>query len=71
MTEWVGGNDPFKRAQKETTAVEILSAVPLSTESWQIDWKETTWDKADQAVGKPFIWRAMLKSSSKRQSRTR
>jgi type IV secretory pathway TrbF-like protein len=61
MTDWVGANDPFKRAQKETTAVEMVSAVPLSRESWQIDWKETTWDKSGQAVGKPVIWRAMLK----------
>lgn len=61
MTEWVSGNDPFKRAQTETTAVEILSAVPLSGESWQIDWKETTWDKYGQIIGKPVIWRAMLK----------
>jgi type IV secretory pathway TrbF-like protein len=61
MTDWVGANDPFKRAQKETTAVEILSAVPLSAESWQIDWKETAWDKSGQVLGKPFIWRAMLK----------
>jgi type IV secretion system protein VirB5 len=61
MTDWVGQNDPFKRAQKETTAVEILSAVPLSAESWQIDWRETTWDKSGQTLGKPFIWRAMLK----------
>jgi type IV secretion system protein TrbF len=61
MTEWVGANDPFKRAQKETTAVEILSAVPLSAESWQIDWKENAWDKSGQTLGKPVVWRAMLK----------
>ena len=61
MTEWVSANDPFKRAQKETTAIEILSAVPLSVESWQIDWRETTWDKSGQMLGKPIIWRAMLK----------
>lgn len=60
MTDWVSGNDPFKRAQKETTAVEILSAVPLSAESWQIDWKESSWDKSGQMMGKPTIWRAML-----------
>lgn len=61
MTDWVVENDPFKRARKETTAVEILSAVPLSAESWQIDWKETAWDKSGQMLGKPFVWRAMLR----------
>jgi type IV secretory pathway TrbF-like protein len=61
MTAWVKDNDPFKRAQRETTAIEILSAVPLSKESWQIDWRETTWDKSGQVQGRPIIWRAMLK----------
>jgi type IV secretory pathway TrbF-like protein len=61
MTAWVVDNDPFKRAQRETTAVEILSAVPLSAESWQIDWKESSWDKSGQVLAKPTIWRAMLK----------
>jgi type IV secretory pathway TrbF-like protein len=61
MTAWVKDNDPFKRAQKETTAIEILSAVPLSKESWQIDWRETTWDKSGQVQGRPTVWRAMLK----------
>ncbi len=61
MTEWVKVNNPFDRALTETTAIEILSAVPLSTESWQIDWRENTWDKRGQLMGKPVIWRAMLK----------
>jgi type IV secretory pathway TrbF-like protein len=61
MKQWIEDAKPFQRAQKETTAVEILSAVPVSAESWQIDWKETAWDKSGQAIGKPVIWRAMLK----------
>ena len=61
MTEWVRTSDPFVRAQTETAAIEILSAVPLSAESWQIDWRETTWDTYGQLRGKPMVWRAMLK----------
>jgi type IV secretion system protein TrbF len=61
MTDWVKDNDPFKRAQKETTGIEILSAVPVSKESWQIDWREITWDKSGQTSGKPVVWRALLK----------
>lgn len=61
MTEWVAANDPFKRAQTETTAVEILGAVPITADSWQIDWRETLWDKYGQSIGKPVVWRAMLK----------
>ena len=61
MNEWVTPNDPTKRAQTETTAIEVLSAVPLSTESWQMDWRETTWDRSGQPIGKPVLWRALLK----------
>lgn len=61
MKQWIEDTKPHQRAQKETTAVEILGAVPLSAESWQIDWKETAWDKSGQTIGKPVIWRAMLK----------
>ena len=61
MTEWVRVNNPFERAQTETTGIEILSAVPVSAESWQIDWRETTWDHQGQTLGKPTVWRAMLK----------
>lgn len=61
MSEWVRMNNPFERMQSETTGIEILSAVPVSGESWQIDWRETTWDKQGQALGRPLVWRAMLK----------
>jgi type IV secretion system protein VirB5 len=61
MTEWVRVNNPFDRAQTATTGIEVLSAVPVSAESWQIDWKETTWDRQGEVLGKPVVWRAMLK----------
>lgn len=61
MNDWVTANDPTKRAQTETTAIEILSAVPLSNESWQVDWREMTWDRLGQPIGKPVVWRALLK----------
>ena len=33
--------DPFARAKTELSDVEIQSALPLSKESWQIEWSET------------------------------
>jgi type IV secretion system protein TrbF len=60
MQHWAEDTKRYERAQKESTAVEILSAVPLSAESWQIDWKETTRDRSGQTIGKPVLWRAML-----------
>jgi type IV secretory pathway TrbF-like protein len=61
MTEWVRVNNPFERSQTETAAVEILSAVPLSAESWQIDWRESAWDREGGALGKPVVWRVMIR----------
>lgn len=61
MTEWVKEHNPFERAQTETTSLEILSSVPLSASSWQIDWRESTWNRSGQTTGKPVIWRAMLR----------
>ena len=64
MTEWIGpkggANDPFQRAQTMTTSTEIISAIPLSATSWQIDWWERTWDKSGQSIGRPVAWRATL-----------
>jgi type IV secretion system protein VirB5 len=62
-TAWVKEHDPWLRAQTETTSTEILSAVPLSTSSWQIDWRESTWNRHGQPTGKPVVWRAMLQVS--------
>lgn len=61
MGEWIKENNPFERQQEETVAVNILSAVPLSKESWQIDWKETRWDKRGIDREKPVVWRAILR----------
>jgi type IV secretion system protein VirB5 len=61
MTEWVKEYNPFERAQTETSSTEILSAVPLSASSWQIDWRESSWNRNGQSTGKPVIWRAMVR----------
>jgi type IV secretory pathway TrbF-like protein len=62
LTDWVHEHEhnPFERAPKETNSIEILSAVPLSASSWQVDWRETTWTRNGQPSGKPIVWRALL-----------
>lgn len=47
MHDWLAGeaNNPFKRAAKETVQVEIISVLPQSPETWQVDWTEETWDR--------------------------
>jgi len=52
-------HDPFKRAEQERVSVEILSMIPVSGESWQIDWKESTWGVRGDAQGESW-WRGMF-----------
>lgn len=63
MNQWYNGSEtsaPFVRAQKETVSVQIDSAMPLSEESWQIDWTETTRDRQGFETKPPEKWRALI-----------
>jgi type IV secretion system protein VirB5 len=63
MNQWYNGKDkatPFVRAQKETVATQIDSALPLSDETWQIDWTETTRDRQGFEVKPSEKWRALI-----------
>jgi len=46
MNAWYGQGDddssPFKRAETETVAVEIVSVIPQSETTWRVDLTETT-----------------------------
>jgi type IV secretory pathway TrbF-like protein len=55
-------NDPFRRAQEERVTIEILSVVRAAGDTWQIDWRESSWDKGGSPLGEPIIWRAMLRT---------
>jgi type IV secretory pathway TrbF-like protein len=53
-------NEPFHRAQEERVSVEVLALVAVSKDTWQIDWRETRWDKNGNPLGN-VIWRGMLR----------
>ncbi|HEY4014804.1 MAG TPA: conjugal transfer protein TrbF [Polyangiaceae bacterium] len=55
-------NDPFRRAQDERVTVEFLSAVRVAGDTWQLDWRESAWDKSGNPSGPPATWRAMLRT---------
>ena len=55
-------NDPFRRAQEEHVTVEFLSAVRVSGDTWQVDWRESAWDKNGSPSAPPATWRAMLRT---------
>jgi len=63
MNEWYNGNkdaSPFARAGKVTVTTDINSVLPISGSTWQVDWQETTRDRAGSLVGQPVHMRAML-----------
>lgn len=40
VTEFMKNNDPFKRAQNESVAVEVQSVLPVGANSWRVEWLE-------------------------------
>jgi type IV secretion system protein TrbF len=52
--------NPFHRAAYETVGVEIVSVLPQSEQSWQVDWVETVRVKNGQLKEKPHNMRAIL-----------
>jgi len=66
MNEWYNGDNggkdasPFVRAAKVTVTTDINSVLPISENSWQVDWQETTRDRSGALVGQPVHMRAML-----------
>ena len=42
--------------------VEIRSAVRASGDTWQVDWRESAWDKNGSPSARPVVWRAMLRT---------
>ena len=55
-------NDPFRRVQDERVTVEIVAMVRVSADTWQVDWRESAWDKNGGPLGAPVVWRAMLRT---------
>lgn len=61
--EWLNGtadSSPFKRATKETVSTEILSVIPQTPDTWQVDWMETTRDRQGVQKGQPVRMRALV-----------
>ena len=55
------GNEPFRRSLEERITIETVSTIRVSTETWQIDWRETHWDKNGNPAGQAVLWRGMFK----------
>lgn len=60
---WLNGSEassPFKRAAQETVSTEILSVLPQTPDTWQVDWMESTHDRQGVPKGEPVRMRALV-----------
>ena len=63
MNEYLNGSadaSPFKRAENETVTTEIISVLPQTAETWQVDWRETVRDRAGIVKTGPTRMRALV-----------
>jgi len=61
--EWLNGtaeSSPFARAVKETVSIEILSVIPQTPDTWQVEWMESVHDRQGIMKDKPFRMRALV-----------
>ena len=66
--EWFNSSEassPFKRAETQTVNVEIISVIPQSPETWQVDWLEKIYDRQGHLTEPPFKMRALLRVYNK------
>jgi len=50
INDYYRNNSPFDRAKTTTVSVEISNVVPLSPQTWQIDWIETERDRGGKEL---------------------
>lgn len=63
MNAWLNGTpeqSPFKRAETGTVSVEIISAIPQTPDTWEIEWKEIENDRQGLVKGEPARMRALV-----------
>ena len=63
MNEWLNATEeqrPFNRAAKEIVSTEIKTVIPQTSDTWQVEWIETTRDRQGALKSQPIIWRALI-----------
>ena len=55
----VHASNPCHRAAKDTVETEIVSVIPQSPDTWQIEWNEKTFDRQGSPIGQPYRMRAL------------
>jgi type IV secretion system protein TrbF len=61
--DWLNSTEdssPFKRAAKEIVSIDIVSVLPQTGDTWQVDWTETVRDRQGVLKSPPFRMRALV-----------
>jgi type IV secretion system protein TrbF len=67
MSEWLRKDDPFERAEKEIVEVTIISVLPETDETWQVNWQEVIRDRQGALQGSPINMTALVTIYQKNQ----
>jgi type IV secretion system protein VirB5 len=59
LNDWFSNNDPFKRARDETVAVAVESVLPLSGDTWRVEWREARRARQGEKAP-PEQWQATI-----------
>lgn len=59
LNEFYKENSPFVRTESETVSVEITSVLPITDQTWQCEWQETTRNLQGQIKAKAH-WKASI-----------
>jgi type IV secretion system protein VirB5 len=59
LNDWFSHNDPFKRARTDTVGVEVESVLPISGNTWRVEWREDKRGR-DGMADPPAHWQATV-----------
>jgi type IV secretion system protein VirB5 len=59
LNDWFSQHDPFKRAENDMVGVQVASVLPLSSNTWRIEWREDKRSR-DGALGSQENWQASV-----------
>lgn len=62
LSEFARENDPFQRMKDERVEVSINSIIPISPDSWSVEWTETRWGTRGNQLGKE-AWKGIFNLS--------
>ncbi|HUN41218.1 MAG TPA: type IV secretion system protein, partial [Acetobacteraceae bacterium] len=59
LNDWFSHHDPFKRAQTEMVGVSVESVLPISGNTWRVEWREDKRGR-DGMADAPTHWQATI-----------